>query len=153
MKKIVLYLFLLITTFSLGSCKMGLDDLPTFEEAELINFWFEHREIVEKTNPDGSKFEQVVFTDLKEICSFKKSEESNGIVKCVVTINSAASPKTIDMTNIAGKANISTAAFIEPVNGSPKLGTMGDFSKPVTYMVTAADKETIKKYEISVVVN
>lgn len=151
MKRFVLYLFMMVVTLGFSSCKLGLDELPTFEEAELINFWFEHREVVEKTNPDGSKFEQVVFTDLKEICSFQKGEETNGVVKCVVTVNTAASPKTIDLKNIAGKANISTAALIEPINGSPVLGSMGNFSQPVTYMVTAADKETVKKYEISVV--
>lgn len=151
MKKSILYLFLLLTSFTLGSCKMGLDDLPTFEEAELLNFWFEHREVVEKTAPDGSKYEQVVFTDLKEICSFKQLGESDGYVQCEVVVNTQASPKSLDMSNIVGKATISTAAYIQPIDGSPQLGGLGNFTVPTKYLVTSADQNNAKKYVINVV--
>lgn len=45
--------------------------------------------------------------------------------------------------------NISTAALIEPVEGSPKLGVPGDWSKPNKYKVTAADG-TNKIWTVSV---
>ncbi len=45
----------------------------------------------------------------------------------------------ISLTNIWATANIPNAARIEPVGGAPVLGTPGDYSKPVTYKVTAAN--------------
>jgi hypothetical protein len=153
MKKTILYFSLIILPlFILDSCRMGLDELPVFEEAELINFWFEHREIVTKTNPDGSTYETVVFTDLKNACTFEVLNESGNTADCKVTVNSAAVDKTINLSNIVGKSTISTAATIQPVNSSPELGIPGDFSNQVSYLVTAADNVTEKNYNITVVI-
>jgi hypothetical protein len=48
----------------------------------------------------------------------------------------------IKLTQIWGTATIPGTASIGPVNGAPVLGTRGDYSKPVTYVVTAADGST-----------
>jgi hypothetical protein len=44
-------------------------------------------------------------------------------------------------------ATIPNAARIEPLNGAPVLGTPGDYSKPVSYLVTAANGDS-KKWNI-----
>ena len=45
----------------------------------------------------------------------------------------------VSLASLVGKFNISTAAAIEPVEGSPTLGIPGDFSAPRKYRVTAAN--------------
>jgi len=150
MKKNIILLFVILSCIGLSGCHMGLDELPAFEDAKLLNFWFEHREVVEKTNPDGSKYEQVVFTDLKGICTFNQIAETDGVIQCEVVVKKASSSKTIDLANITGKATISTASIIEPINGSPQLGKPGNYSSPTTYMVTSADKKISIKYVINV---
>lgn len=48
----------------------------------------------------------------------------------------------VTLTHIWGYANIPDAAMIYPLNGSPMLGDPGDFSKPATYKIVAADGST-----------
>jgi hypothetical protein len=50
----------------------------------------------------------------------------------------------VTLTHIWGYANIPDAATIRPLNGGPVLGDVGDYTKPVTYQVTAADGATAK---------
>lgn len=45
----------------------------------------------------------------------------------------------VNAGNLVVVFNISTAAVIEPIGSSPKLGTPGDWSKPNEYRVKAAD--------------
>ena len=42
-------------------------------------------------------------------------------------------------TELVVVLNISTAAVIEPLDGAPKLGVPGDWSKPNRYQITAAN--------------
>ena len=42
-------------------------------------------------------------------------------------------------SNVVVAVTISTAATIKPINGAPKLGVPGDWSKDNQYEVTAAD--------------
>src|ERR1700761_4776146 len=48
----------------------------------------------------------------------------------------------VTLSHIWGYANIPDAATIYPVDGSPVLGEPGDFSKPQTYKIVAADGST-----------
>lgn len=45
----------------------------------------------------------------------------------------------VNVGNLVVVFNISTAAVVEPLDNSPKLGTPGDWSKPNKYKVKAAD--------------
>jgi len=47
--------------------------------------------------------------------------------------------KTVSIANLWGVAYISSAAVIVPLNGAPRLGAPGDYSKPATYEITAAN--------------
>ncbi len=153
MKKTLIYLFtVLITAFVFSSCRMGLDELPVFQDAKMTNFWFEHREVVKKTYSNGQQYEVVVFTDIKAACTFSIVSETADVADCKVTINKAKVTKAIDLASIVGKATISTAATVQPVNSSPVLGVPGNFSGTATYLVKAADNVTEKTYKISVVV-
>lgn len=46
---------------------------------------------------------------------------------------------TTTTARLWGVASVSYASTIGPINGSPQLGTPGDYSKSVTYEVTAAN--------------
>jgi hypothetical protein len=152
MKKTFIYLFtVLITAFVFSSCRMGLDELPVFQDAKMTNFWLEHREVVKKTYANGQQYEVIVFTDIKAACTFSIVSETAEMADCKVTISQAKVTKTIDLANIVGKATISTAAKIEPLDSSPVLGTPGNYSSQVSYKVTAADNTTVKTYKITVV--
>jgi len=152
MKKTLIYLFtVLITAFVFSSCRMGLDELPVFQDAKMTNFWFELREVAQKTYSNGQPYEVVVFTDIKAACTFSIVSETADMADCKVTINKAKVSKTIDLSKIVGKATISTAAKIEPFDSSPVLGTPGNYSSPVSYQVIAADNKTVKTYKITVV--
>jgi len=51
----------------------------------------------------------------------------------------AAQVPNVTLTHLWGYANIPDAALIVPVGSSPVLGEPGDFTKPVSYRITAAD--------------
>jgi hypothetical protein len=55
----------------------------------------------------------------------------------------------VTLTNIWCVVNVPDAAVVQPMNGSPKLGTPGNYSSPVSYAVIAANG-TEKKWVISV---
>ncbi|WP_299577974.1 DUF5018-related domain-containing protein [uncultured Sunxiuqinia sp.] len=152
-KNKIYFLTFIVVLLAFSSCRMGLDELPTFEEAEMTDFWFEYREIITKQYPDGSSYEQVEFTDLKSACSFEVLSESGGTVEGKVTINKSQTDKDIKLSSITGKAEISTAATISPLDGSPRLGSPGDYSGKVSYKVVAADGKTTKIFEITTVLN
>ena len=54
----------------------------------------------------------------------------------------AAQLPNLSAENLVVALNISTAAVIAPIEGSPKLGVPADWSKPNRYRVTAADGTT-----------
>lgn len=153
MKRTIIYLFIaFMGLFALDSCRMGLDELPVFEDAELSNFWFEHRQTITKEYPNGESYEVVEYTDLKSACTFTVTSETENSAECTVTINSSAVSKPISLSSIVGIATISTAAKIEPLESSPELGVPGDFSSQVSYLVTAADNKTMKTYTITAII-
>jgi len=45
----------------------------------------------------------------------------------------------VSLDHIIGYADIPDGAIIKPLNGAPELGVPGDYTKPATYEITAAD--------------
>ncbi|HTJ11911.1 MAG TPA: hypothetical protein VL547_07795 [Dinghuibacter sp.] len=54
----------------------------------------------------------------------------------------ASQVPNVTLTHIWGYANIPDAAVIYSVDEAPKLGDPGDYSKPATYKIVAADGST-----------
>lgn len=71
---------------------------------------------------------------------------SNDTVYVTPVIPSSGIPQgqlhNISLSKIWATASIPATSTIKPLNGAPVLGTIGDYSKPVTYQVTAADGST-----------
>lgn len=134
-----------------NSCiESGLDELPAYEDANITDVYFEYR--YEVTRSDGVK-------DIKYIrmVNSKKEIDTNGTIHMEISIPNADGTFTeserakVGLNALTGYCYLSNSARIEPVDGAPRLGSVGDFSSAVKYKVTAADSKTSKLWTISVV--
>jgi len=72
-------------------------------------------------------------------------DKPNSAINVVITVPPAGGTFTavekakVSQTNLWFYMNISTAATIAPTEGTPKLGDPTDATKPLKYVVTAAD--------------
>lgn len=143
----------------LSSClTQGLDELPAFDDAKIVNVFVEHRY---KDNSDewidGSNV--VKFQKLDISRKFVTAEESGSPYDSIIIEPTIPKPSgsftaeerlNVTLEHIVVYVNISTAAKIEPIDGAPKLGVPGDFSKPRKYKVTAADNKTTSEWVIMI---
>lgn len=151
MKKIFLINIILIACMAgLGSClKAGLDDLPSYEDANITDCYFEYR--YSTTRTDGGTVVNVVRMTNKT----KTIDSQGNTVTMVITVPAISGTFTeaerakVTLTNIAAYCYLSNTAKIEPLDGAPALGTIGNFTSPVKYKVTAADGKTTKTWTIT----
>lgn len=141
MKK-VKYIFMMTLVLLCSSCLKGnLEDLPEFEEADIVDVKFDFR----YKDPsdvwiDGEPIVKVVSLTVEN----KNIDSDAGTITCSITVPESNGSftdeirNTVSLTNLVGKFNLSTAATIKPLEGSPVLGTPGDFSSPCKYRVKAA---------------
>lgn len=164
MKKLTLYsislgLLLASATLLTGCLDKGLDELPAFEEAKIINVFTEYRfaDATAKNN-DGSP--KVNMVNLPVARTFKLRENTPGAatdsVLLEVTVPPASGAFTaavrdkVNAGDLVLYGNISTAADITPLSGAPLLGVPGDYSSPRQYQVTAADGKNTRVWTIKV---
>lgn len=145
--------FLFISLIGLTSClRSGLDELPAYEEADITDVYFEYR--YEVTRSDGVQ-------DVKYIrmTTDKRQIDASGSVNIEISIPAADGTFTenergkVSLDNLVCYCYLSNAASINPIDGAPKLGTIGNFSSVTKYKVTAADGKTSKQWTIQVVLN
>ena len=137
MKKYINIVLLIFLMSTVSSClKSGLDDLPTYSDAEITNLNFEYRWWDEEHNQMA----------VKSLSNEKKIVEDDNLITCKLTVPDASGSFTsairqeVSLSKLIAYMDISTAARIKPVNGAPALGNPGDFSaKEFKYMVTAGD--------------
>lgn len=140
MKNIVKFVLCTLFLISFSSClKMGLDDLPTSDNAEISNVKFEYRWWDEKT-------EQLRVVELTT-----NNNITDHTISCTITVPTVTDNFTseirnqVSLTNIVCLTDISAGASIRPLDGAPALGTPGDFSgKTYSYLVIAADGSEIE---------
>lgn len=139
MKKFINITLLLITVSMVSSClKMGLEDLPTYGDAQITNLNFEYR------------WWDEIYQQLRVVTlNTDKKIEEDGRISCTITVPAANQLFTetirnqVSLKNITGYVDLSVAARIKPLNGAPELGSPADFSgKTFHYLVTAADGTT-----------
>lgn len=146
--KYLKYILLLFTCISFSSClESGLDDLPSYEEAEIKAFTFEYRWMVKEGISEKLRV-QKMSTDVK-------IDVANTTVTCDITVpnvNDAFTQEVRDkvgLSNLNAYCTISTAATIKAVGDAPVLGKIGDFSKGnMQYEVIAADGKTKKTWKL-----
>ena len=135
MKNSIRFIPVILLSIVFTSClKAGLDELPAFEEANITRFRFEYRWFDEASS------------QLRVIQINTDSTIDGSSINCVLTVPDAAGDFTaaiksqVNLANIVGYADISTAAIMTPVGNAPKLGVPNDFSSSdMQYEVTAAD--------------
>lgn len=142
---------LLLSVVIFPSClKMGLEDLPAYNEAEILSFRFEYR-WYDETEGLGRMYVQELDVNNLVIDSQMAEISLALTVPAASEVFSESERDNVGLDNIVGYCDISTAAVISPLGDSPVLGVIGDFSvKELSYKVTAADgTEKIWKLNIT----
>lgn len=120
------------------------EDLPAYEDAEITKVGFYYRFAGPETDPVT---DEPIIVEKELSCSYNINSEA-ATVDIDVTVPEANGSFTeternnVSITKLWGYVNVSTAAKVEPVDGSPKLGTPGDWSSPRKYKVIAANGNT-----------
>ena len=150
MNGLKLFIFSLII-ICMSSCSMNLEDIPFSDDAELLGFKFETREVDVRTiyvtiNGEQKQIEEeyVVFTQAHSLDDVMIDSDNK-------TVKVKISNPDIDITNIVGIASITPGAKIEPINNSPKLGTMADFSIEREYKITSASGTNVSYWKVQAV--
>lgn len=139
LKNIKWLLCLLILPF-LASCSW--EDLPAYEDADITGVQFYYR-WASTTDKDPITGEPMV-REQRLNASAKINQEA-GTVNVTITLPGANSTFTqavrdgVTVNNLVGQVTLSTAARIAPSDGHKVLGVPDDWSKPHTFIVTAAD--------------
>ena len=143
MKKIFNILAMLFMALLATSClEHDLEELETYSDCDITSGEIYWRYYGTDVIP-GSGETQVKQVRLARAVS--ADQETNTFYIRYVTGNLPESEVSkFTQSNVVIAVSISTAAIITPLEGSPKLGVPGDWSKPNKYEVKAAngDKKT-----------
>ena len=147
------WLMLLLMCMPLiASCSK--EDLPAYEEAEITKVGAYHR--FYSGDKDALTGENIVAE--KELDRTNDIDSDNGIATAVFTIPAAGGKFTeaerskVSLNNLVVYVNISTAARVTPLDGSPKFGVPADWTQEHNYSVMSADG-TKKIWTIKVSLN
>ncbi len=149
MNALKISLILLLGVFSTSCIKSGLEDLPVYKEAEIIDFDLEYRYTL--TNENG-----IEYLAVKSLGGDVDIDTGSETVTVSPTVPEAtdnfpeSERQKVSLENIVAYAKLSPAAKITPLNGAPELGKPGDFSVQREYRVTAADGKTSRVWTIIV---
>jgi hypothetical protein len=137
---LILTLGLLIITTLFSSClKEGLPKYPLFGDNKITNVYVEYR-----YNSSQQYGGQPVVAYQKLIVS-QVIDSASSTIKVTLAVPAANGTFTsverakISLNNLVMYFDISTAATITAAGGTSKPGDVGDFSKPLSYVVTAAN--------------
>ena len=140
--------FAIFSLLAFSSClESGLDELESYNDAELLNFKFEHRWEQAMTGEGHN-------TQLAVVSLPTTVKKEGNTLTCTIKVPAAGNPSfftdevrnNVRLDKIVGIATISTAAKIVPVGDAPTLGKWGDFTKEHKYKVVAADGKTSKEW-------
>lgn len=132
------WLALLLCMPLISSCK---EDLPAYEEAEITSVGAYHRYYT--TIKDELTGENKVAE--KELEKNNTIDSDVATVSATFTIPGANGTFTqeertkVSLKNLVVFFNVSTAARVTPIDGSPKLGTPGDWTSEHRYSIMAAN--------------
>jgi len=134
----LLMMFISLALFS--SClKKDLKDYPLYDTNEITLVNAEYR-----FNGSGTMNGQPIVA-YQKLNVTQTVDKTNAVINVVISVPAAngqftASEKAkVVQTNLWFYLNISTAASISPTAGTPALGDPSDATKPLKYVVTAAN--------------
>ena len=127
-------LLLLMCVPIISSCSK--EDLPAYEEAEITKVGAYHRFYSgDKDAITGENIVAAVFTIPAAGGKFTEAERAK-----------------VSLSNLVVYVNVSTAARVTPLDGSPKFGVPADWTREHKYSVMAADG-TKKIWTVKVTLN
>lgn len=137
------YLFLLILlAVSLSSClKSGLPSAKNSSLNVMTSFNYEYRwSDTSYTLPGTPQADTTITVQMVQLGN--SVTISNDTVYTYPSYPGnlpAAQTSHVTLAHIWAYASIPDASIIRPLNSSPELGVPGDFTKPVSYQIIAAD--------------
>lgn len=151
MKNIVKVIFLIFLAIGFTSClKYKLENLPEYSVKDITGVsQVEYRYIGTTTSPASGQ-QLVQFIVMSNTATIDTAAKTVAITVSKPANFPSSEAGNLSLSKLVITLNISTAARIAPLNGAPLLGVPGDWSKPNSYRVTAADGST-KDWTITVV--
>ncbi len=146
--KFIIAMFAMVLSFS--SClESNLEDLATYDGNDITAGYAWYRYKSNNTiNVSGEP--QVIQRQLQRTGQTINADDATCTLSFKVPTNFTDKEKAdVNINNIVVGVEISTAAVMTPVEGSPSLGVPADWSTPHKYTVKAADGKT-KTWTISV---
>lgn len=141
MKKYTL-LFIALLSVLLTSClKDGLDEGELSVECDVTNVKFEHRWAVEMNTSGMSELH------FKEMQVQKSIDKEHCTINVTITVPKADGNYPVEqravtaLSNLACSFEVSRAASVQPIDGAPILGKLGDYSQERIYRVISASGE------------
>lgn len=139
-----------VMALSCTSClESNFEELDTYDGNDITAgyAWYRYKGD-NKLNASGEQ--QVIQKQLQRTGQVIDNEAATCALQFKVPTNfSDAEKNGVNINNIVVAVEISTAAVMTPVEGSPKLGVPADWSTPHKYSVKAADGKT-KIWTVSV---
>ncbi len=140
MKRYAYIIVMIILPLLLSSClKDGLDEIEYSAECEITDVDFEYRWAVE------SDVEGIWTLKFKEMNVVHKIDSESKVVTVDITVpdtdNSFPQSERdkVSLSSLACSFFVSKAAKVTPLDGAPRLGTLGDYSaKSFRYRITSA---------------
>lgn len=128
-----------LATFFASCLKKDLPDYPLFDGNEITLVNAEYRYNTSKI----MNGEPIV--GYQKLSTTSQIDKENNVINVSVTVPgpsgdfTSAEKMKVTKSNLWFYCNISTAASIRPINGTPALGEATDANKPLQYEVTAAN--------------
>lgn len=145
-KYLSIFAVMLMTLFSMTSClEHGLEDLDAFDAADIENWPVAYYRYYTGDKMAVNGEQQVKQVQLTRTAGNYDFDEENvtGNPFFNITVAPNAVPEAekakVDAKNLVVVLTISTGSVVEPIEGAPKLGVPGDWSKPNKYKITAAN--------------
>lgn len=151
MRKFIAFVICVVMMCGFTGClSRDLEELDTYNGADITSIeGVYYRYTTDKTmNVSGEP--QVKQVSLKMVSPVINAEAGTVTVNVQPNVNFPADQLSkLTAENLVVCLNISVASIIRPVDGSVRLGVPGNWSKPNTYEITAADK-TKKLWTVTV---
>lgn len=136
---------------SFSSClESGLDDVPTYSDADITAINFEHRWAIPENEKDPWAGEKLQVKTLTTAATFNE-----GVIECEIKVPVASGAFTetergkVALSRLNAYVTISPGATIKAVGATPMLGDVGDFSmSDMSYEVVSADGKNRKQWKL-----
>lgn len=141
MKKYMKYFVAMFMAVICSSClESGLEELDVYEGNDITSVAAVYHRYYTSDIQNASGEQSVRQTSMRIVSQNSSAETATCTLEVSDPSNLPEAEKgKVKASNLVVVVNISTAAVIRPVEGSPSFGVPGDWSKPNKYIVTAAN--------------